>query len=671
MNKAGDSREIAELSVNTIRMLSVDAIQKANSGHPGMPMGMADCAFVLWTKFLNYNPDKPLWKNRDRFILSAGHGSMLLYSLLYLSGYDFSLEDIKSFRQWGSKTPGHPEYGFPGIETTTGPLGQGFATGVGMAIAEKIMAQKFNTKNFSPVNHKIFGIVSDGDLMEGVASEAASVAGHLGLGNIIYIYDHNKITIEGSTDFAFTEDVKKRFDAYGWHTILIDGHDHQQIETAIEESLNETSKPSLIIAKTHIGFGSPEKQDTASVHGSPLGAEEVKRTKKNLKWPEDKDFYIPEQVTEFFNSVKEIKIKEYNSWVEKFTKWRMDHPELARDWDVMYKQEIPENLEEELLNSVPEEPCATRVASGKIINKAAEIMPWLYGGSADLAPSTKTYLINFKSISKDDFSGRNIHFGIREHAMTAIMNGMSLYGSFVPFGSTFLVFSDYMKPAIRMSALMKLQNIYVFTHDSIFVGEDGPTHQPVEHIAALRGIPGLTVFRPADSVETALCWTYALTNKRCPAALCLTRQKIQTLKRDKSVSVEDIKKGGYIIRHEKNKPDVVLVATGSEVELSLNSAEDLNLKGIDARVVSMVSLDLFYNQDIVFQENIIPKGVPVVVVEAASSQGWYRITRNPILCLTMDRFGESAPYQVLADKFGFTRENITKAVEFWLVNLKV
>ncbi|MCD6116100.1 transketolase [bacterium] len=660
------SRDIADLSVNTIRMLSIDAIQKAKSGHPGLPMGMADCAFVLWTKFLSHNPLDPLWKNRDRFILSAGHGSMLLYSLLYLSGYDISIDDIKNFRQWGSKTPGHPEYGIPGVETTTGPLGQGFATGVGMAIAEKILADKFNTEDFSPVNNRIYGIVSDGDLMEGISSEAASIAGYLGLGNIIYIYDNNKITIEGSTDIAFKEDIAKRFEAYGWHTIKIDGHNHKEIERALNSSIMETSRPSLIIAKTHIGYGSPSKQDTASVHGAPLGKDEVTATKKNLDWPLSPEFYVPDDVKHYFEK-RIIYLKTvYDEWSDSFKSWQEKHPDLARLWDSIHEQEIPENIEAELKKAVPEEPLATRSSSGKILNKAAELMPWIYGGSADLSPSTKTIINGSGFISKDSFDGRNIHFGIREHAMGAILNGMSLYGGFVPFGSTFLVFSDYMKPAIRLSALMKRQVIYIFTHDSIFLGEDGPTHQPVEQIAGLRSIPGLTVFRPADSEETALCWVNALNNKKGPSAMCLTRQKVPVLKRIKTLTASDISRGAYVLAMENGNPDVILVATGSEVSVAVESKDNLKKSGIDARVVSMVSLDLFLMNDMSVQSMIITENIPVVVIEAASSQGWHAITRSPILCLTVDTFGASAPYETLSEEFGFTPDRISERVNTWL-----
>ena len=665
MSKRKVSDDLANLCVNTIRMLSVDAIEKAKSGHPGLPMGMADCAFVLWTKFLSHNPADPQWQNRDRFILSAGHGSMLLYSLLYLSGYDLTLDDLKAFRQWGSRTPGHPEYGLPGIETTTGPLGQGFATGVGMALAQRIMADQYNKGGFAPVNHRIFSIVSDGDLMEGISSEAASFAGCMGLGNIIYIYDNNSITIEGGTSLTFTEDVPRRFEAYGWHTISIDGHNHEEIENAIEQALMETDRPSLICARTHIGYGSPKKQDTASAHGAPLGPEECEATKKHMEWPLEPAFIVPDEVKQFFEARQKKLTDSYNRWQKEFSQWRKEHPDMAAEWDRRLSGSVPENLEQELLSAVSRQAAATRAASGKVLNRAVTVMPWVYGGSADLGPSNKTFIDNASSVSKDNFCGRNIHFGIREHAMGAICTGMSLYGGFIPYASTFLVFSDYMKPSIRLAALMKQQVVYVFTHDSIFVGEDGPTHQPIEHVAALRGIPGLTVFRPADDVETALCWTRALTHKDGPTALCLTRQKVPSLKRVSPVCSDDIAKGAYTL-YTDGPEDVVIVATGSEVWVAYEAARILKDQGISCRVVSMVSQDLFVQQDETFRRRVIPAGLPVAVIEAGSSQGWHAITQNPLLCLCIDRFGASAPFSVLAEKFGFTPESAAERIGTWL-----
>ena len=669
--KIGDPK-LSQLAVNTIRFLAVDGVQKANSGHPGMPMGMADCAFILWTRYLKFNPKDPEWSNRDRFVLSAGHGSMLLYGLLYLSGYDVSLDDLQQFRQWGSRTPGHPEKGcLPGVETTTGPLGQGFANGVGMALAAKIMAKRFNRDDFSPVDHRVFGIVSDGDLMEGVASEASSLAGHLRLGNLVYLYDDNRITIEGETRLTFSEDVERRFQAYGWHTVRIDGHNHEEIAQAIEEGLVEKKRPTLILARTHIAYGSPNKQDKASSHGAPLGEEEVRKTKEKLGWPLEPAFFVPEEVKELFkNRVEELN-EEYDHWQAGFRAWQKRHPDLADLWNKILQKEIPENLEKTLVGHLPEEPAATRSTSGKIMQKVAEMIPSLYGGSADLAPSTKTLIDGADSIGPGCFAGRNIHFGIREHGMGGILNGLALYGGFLPYGSTFLVFSDYMRPSIRLAALMRLQVVYVFTHDSIFVGEDGPTHQPVEQLAALRAIPGLTVIRPADSLETAMAWAYALRKQDGPTALCLTRQKVPNLKRPGDFDIGDVLRGGYVISREKGrKPDVVLVASGSEVAVALESKELLEREGRDVRVVSMPSFDIFKAQREEYQESVVPRrGVPLVVVEAGVTQGWYEMTRSPVLVLGINEFGASAPHEVLAEKFGFTGKGVTEKIRCWLNEL--
>ncbi len=660
--------KLDQLSVNTIRMLAVDAIQKANSGHPGMPMGMADCAFILWSRYLKFNPDDPQWSNRDRFVLSAGHGSMLLYSLLYLAGFDVTLDDLKQFRQWGSRTPGHPEKGcLPGVEMTTGPLGQGFASGVGMALASKILAERFNRNDFSPIDHNVYGIVSDGDLMEGISSEAASLAGYFRLGNLIYLYDNNHITIEGETKLAFTEDVEKRFSAYGWHTVQIDGHNHNEIAAAIEEGIEEKNRPTLILARTHIGYGSPNKQDTASSHGSPLGEEEVIKTKKKLGWPLEPAFFVPDEVRELFSRrVKSLK-KDYEKWQRGFKTWQKNYPDLANLWEKLQRKEMPADLEENLIRTLTEEFAATRVISGKLIQKIAELIPGFLGGSADLAPSTKTFITNSASIGPGSFEGRNIHFGIREHGMGGILNGMALYGGFIPYGSTFLVFSDYMRPSIRLAALMEIQVIYIFTHDSIFVGEDGPTHQPVEHIAALRAIPNLTVIRPADGLETAMAWAYALRRKDGPTALCLTRQKVPFLSRANGFDPAVIKKGGYIISKEKSaKPDLIIIASGSEVAPALEGKMLLEKNGENVRVVSMPSLDLFKEQSKSYRNDVIPGNTPVVVVEAGVSQGWYEITRAPILVIGMNRFGASAPYKILAENFGFTGKGIADVILPWL-----
>ena len=669
MDTDGVRTDLYKLAANTIRMLAIDGVQKANSGHPGMPMGMADCALVLWARYMKFNPEDPAWMNRDRFILSAGHGSMLLYSLLHLSGFDVSLDDLKQFRQWGSRTPGHPEKGcLPGVETTTGPLGQGFANGVGIALAVKIFAEKFLCEDFNPVDHRIYGIVSDGDLMEGIASEAASLAGHFGLGNIIYIYDDNRITIEGSTGLTFSEDVKKRFEAYGWHTLRIDGHNHFEIATAIEKGLEENHCPTLILARTHIAFGSPNMQDKASAHGAPLGEEEVENTKKNLDWPLEPSFFIPEEVRELFRRRVEELQKDYYKWRKRFTIWGKNHPDLASLWHKIYTKEIPDNLEEQLISSLPEKSAATRVIGGQLLQKASEIMPGIYGGSADLAPSTKTFIEGASSIASGDFKGRNIHFGIREHGMAGILNGMALYGGIIPYGSTFLVFSDYMRPSIRLAALMGSQVIYIFTHDSIFVGEDGPTHQPVEQIAALRSIPGLTVIRPADGLETAMAWAYALRAKDRPTALCLTRQNVENYQRSDDFHSEDIKKGGYILSKEDGSfLDVILVASGSEVAAAMESKQFMEKDDKNVRVVSMPSPDIFKEQSKEYQESVLTdQEIPVVIVEAGVSQGWYELTRAPVLFIGMNRFGASAPYKVLEEKFGFTGHGIAEMVMGWL-----
>ncbi len=670
MSKLKYTPELRKLAADTIRFLSADGVQKANSGHPGMPMGMADVAFLLWTHYLKFNPKDPRWPNRDRFVLSAGHGSMLLYSLLYLSGYDVTMEDLRSFRQWDSRTPGHPEYWcLPGVETTTGPLGQGFANGVGMAIAAKMTAERFNTADFNLFgNHYIYAIVSDGDLMEGVASEAASIAGHLKLGNLIYIYDDNQITIEGNTDLTFSEDVAKRFEAYHWHTITVDAYDHQAVVDAIEEGRRETEKPTLIIAKSHIGYGSPNKQDTAGVHGAPLGEDELKATKRNLGWPEDAEFFVPEEVSKIFSErVEELK-QEYESWQKAFSGWKEKNPDLASQWENFQNKTVPEDIEKELLSVLPQEPDATRKLSGKVIQKIADLVPSFVGGSADLAPSTNTLMKAYESIAPEKFSGRNFHFGIREHGMGAILNGIALYGGFIPFGATFLVFSDYMRPPIRLAALMEQQVIYVFTHDSIFIGEDGPTHQPVEHFAALRAIPNLTVLRPADGTEVAMSWAYALKNRKGPTALLLTRQKVPVIERGGDFDPSLVLKGGYIVSNcQKDTPDVVLIGTGSELAVAIEAQKILKEHNIDARVVSMPSVELFKHQDKRYRDSVIPpQGSRVVVIEAGVGFGWKDITGLPVLMIGLDRFGASAPYKVLAEKFGFTGEQVATKVIEWL-----
>jgi len=649
-----------DLTVNTLKMLSADAVEKAQSGHPGLPMGFADVAFVLWMQFLRFNPQNPQWQNRDRFILSAGHGSMLLYSLLNLFGYDLSLDDIKQFRQFGSKTPGHPEYGHtPGVEATTGPLGQGFANGVGMALAGRLMAERFNTGDAKIIDHYIYGVVSDGDLMEGITSEAASFAGHLGLANIIYIYDCNQITIEGSTSLTFTEDVAKRFEAYNWRVFKIDGHNHSEIAKAIEAARGEKERPSLIIARTHIGKGSPNKQDTASIHGEPLGAKELELTKESLGWPKDKTFYIPEEVKHLCQGrVTELR-EEYENWQTQFKKYIRDDPKMSQLWDSYYKKEFLGNLETELLKTIKKDSIATRTASGEMMLVIAQQIPGFIGGSADLCPSTKTYIKSSSSIDRNKFEGRNIHFGVREHAMGGILNGMALYGGITPFGSTFLTFSDYMRPSIRLAAMMKIQVIYVFTHDSILLGEDGPTHQPVEHLPSLRLIPDLLVIRPSDATETAAAWVAALNHKVGPTALILSRQDIPVINRSVYPSQNYLKYGAYILKDSQGNADIILLASGSEVAIALEVTLLLQGKGIKVRLVSMPSFELFRSNSDEYRKNILP---PVckkrVAIEAAAKNDWYEFVGLDGLIIGVDRYGASAPSKTIAERYGLTTNNI-------------
>lgn len=652
-------------AVNTIRMLSADAVEKAQSGHPGLPMGFADMAFILWMQFLRFNPEDPRWPNRDRFILSAGHGSMLLYSLLHLFGYNLSLDEIKQFRQLGSRTPGHPEYGHtPGVEATTGPLGQGFANGVGMALAEKILAERFNKDGSVVIDHTIYAVVSDGDLMEGITSEASSLAGHLGLSNIIYIYDCNQISIEGRTSITFTEDVAKRFEAYHWRVFTIDGYNHDEIVKALDDARNEKERPSLIIAKTHIGKGSPNKQDSASAHGEPLGARELELTKEALGWPESPAFYIPDEVKQLCQSrVTELK-EEYKSWQDLFRKHIKDDANLSCLWNIYFKKEIPKDLEPELLNTIQKDSLATRSASGDMIQVIAEQIPSFMSGSADLTPSTKTNIKSSPSIDKNTFAGRNIHFGVREHAMGGILNGLALYGGIIPCGSTFLMFSDYLRPTIRLAAMSKLQVIYVFTHDSIFLGEDGPTHQPIEHLPSLRSIPNLLVIRPSDATETAYAWIAALNHKDGPTALILTRQNIPVISRSVYPSQNQLKQGAYILKDsEGGAPDIILLATGSEVHIALETALHLEEKGIKVRLISMPSFELFRQNSDEYKNSVIPPTCKKrVAIEAAAKSDWYEFVGLDGIIIGLDRYGASAPAKVLAEHYGFTAKNILQEI---------
>ena len=652
-----------QLCVDTIRTLSIDGVQAANSGHPGMPMGMADVAYVLWTQFLRHNPSNPDWPDRDRFVLSAGHGSMLLYSLLHLTGYDLPLNELKQFRQWGSLTPGHPEYGLtPGVETTTGPLGQGFANGVGMAIAEAFLAETFNRPDHTIVDHYTYAIVSDGDLMEGVSHEAAGLAGHLKLGKLIYLYDDNHISIDGDTSLAYTENRIQRFDAYGWHTQQIDGHDRAAIAEAIKNAQAVTDKPSIIACRTKIGYGSPKVEDTADAHGKPLGADEQRATKVNLGWEKpDETFYIPEDaLSEFRKAVDKGEALQV-TWKSNLDAYAAAFPTEAGQFHQALSGELPDGWEEALpVFPADGKVMATRSASGDTLNAVAPVIPTLIGGSADLAPSNNTFLKGLPVFGNESNAGRNFHFGVREHGMVGTLNGMALHGGVIPYGGTFLVFSDYCRPSIRLAALSHIPMITVFTHDSIGLGEDGPTHQPVEHLAALRAIPNLTVIRPADANETAQAWKVALEKSDGPVALVLTRQKLPVYDRNVMGDAEDLAKGAYVlVDTDRIYPDVILMASGSEVELAVEAHNKLSAQGIGARVVSMPSWELFAQQSEEYQNSVLPPTVKArVAIEAAVSMGWERWVGSQGSIIALDRFGASAPYKVLYEQFGFTADRI-------------
>jgi transketolase len=655
----------ARRCADAIRFLSVDAVEKANSGHPGLPMGAADCAFGLWGNFLSFNPADPSWPNRDRFVLSAGHGSMLLYSLLHLFGFDLPLDELKHFRQWGSKTPGHPEFGHTvGVEVTTGPLGQGFANGVGMAIAANMAAERFNTPDFSPINHTVYALVGDGDLQEGISYEAAALAGHLKLGNLVYIYDSNSITIEGKTDLAWSENVVGRFEACGWQVQKIDGHDYEQIVAAIIAAKADKEHPSIIIAKTHIAFGSPKCQDSSGAHGSPLGNEEIAATRTNMGWQHG-PFEIPDEVRDICQlRVDDLK-QNYSAWQRGFKEWHSINPEKSKLWDEMWNKQLPADLSDELLAVVFGKDGATRALSGSVLQRAAALIPSLAGGSADLSPSNNSDIKGSASIQAGAFGGRNLHFGIREHAMGAVVNGMALYGCFIPYGATFLVFSDYCRPSVRLSALMKLQSIYIFTHDSFFVGEDGPTHQPIEHVASLRLIPGLQVIRPADGGETAMAWVAALRYSG-PTALILTRQKLPVIARSSSFTPADALKGGYIVASPDGTPDVVIMASGSELHVAVEAVEIMSASGIKSRIVSIPCLETFLSQPTKYLSEILPAGVPRVAVEAGRSGSWGRLVGCDGLFIGIDHFGASAPDKVLAVQFGFTAPQVAEKIQLFL-----
>ncbi len=659
------NNSLDQLCANTIRTLAMDGVQKANSGHPGMPMGMADVAYVLWTKYLKHNPKNPNWADRDRFILSAGHGSMLIYSLLHLTGYEVSMDDLKNFRQMGSITPGHPEFGMtPGVETTTGPLGQGFATGVGFAMAENHLAAEFNSEDQKIVDHYTYAIVSDGDLMEGVSHEAASMAGHLGLGKMIYLYDSNQISIEGDTDIAFTEDVKKRFDGYNWHVTEIDGHDHAQIAKAIEEAQSVTDKPSLVVCKTKIGFGSPNKEGKEESHGAPLGVDEIRLTKEAYGMDPEKSFFVADEVSEVFKASIAKGAEAEASWKKKFEEYAAQNSEKATEFTSRMNRVIPEAMDDALpVFPADEKGLATRASSGKVIAALKDAVPALFGGSADLAPSTKTDLTGGGDYSKENPAGRIIHYGVREFGMSAAVNGMALHGGVIPFGATFFVFTDYMRPALRLAALMKAPSIFVMTHDSIGLGEDGPTHQPIEHLASIRAMPNVLVLRPGDANEVSQAWKAAIENANGPTVLVLTRQNIPTYERTEANAASLLAKGAYVFADsEKDTPDAILIGTGSELSLVVEAKAELKAKGVDARVVSMPSWELFEKQSAEYKESVLPKSVTNrVSVEAGSTFGWGKYVGSEGTSIGVDTFGESAPIEELYEHFGITTAKVVEA----------
>jgi transketolase len=653
--------DIDQLSIDTIRTLSMDAVQQADSGHPGTAMALAPLAYVLWMRHLKYNPANPEWRDRDRFVLSAGHACMLLYSVLYLTGYEVTLDDIKNFRQWASKTPGHPERGMtPGVEATTGPLGQGTGNAVGMAIAEAQLAALYNRPGHEIFNHYTYFIASDGDLMEGISHEACSLAGHLKLGKLIGFYDDNRITIDGSTDLAFSDDTAKRFEAYGWHVQRVeDGNDLEALDRAIGAAQRERARPSMIIVRTHIGWGSPHKQDTADAHGAPLGVEEIKLTKQNLGWPSLEPFYVPEEALEHWRTAKARGARLEAEWRKRWDAYRAAEPDLAAELDRRFTGRLPEGWDSALPSFGPKDAQATRAASGKVLNAIAPKIPELIGGSADLTGSNNTEIKGAGVFSATNHAGRNFHFGIREHGMGAAMNGLALHGGFIPFGGTFLIFSDYMRPSIRLAALTHLRTIYVFTHDSIGLGEDGPTHQPIEQLTALRAIPNLTVIRPSDPTEVVEAWRAAVTHRIGPVALVLTRQKVAVIDRTKYAAAAGLHQGGYVLADAKD-PEVVLVSSGSEVELILGAYEKLTAEGKRPRAVSMPCLEFFAKQPERYRHAVLPVGVPVVAVEAGSPQSWDGLVGKDGAIIGIERFGASAPYQRIYKEFGLTVENVVE-----------
>jgi len=672
------SDELDQLCINTVRFLSLDAVQQANSGHPGMPLGAAAMAYVLWARLLKHHPHNPHWFDRDRFVLSAGHGSMLLYSLLHLSGYDLSLDDLKQFRQWGSKAPGHPERGHtPGVETTTGPLGQGLANAVGMAIAEAQLAARYNRPGFEVIDHATYVIVGDGDLMEGVAAEAASLAGHLKLGKLTCLYDDNRVTLAAGTDISFSEDRARRFEAYGWHTVSVaDGNDLAAIDAALLAARTETERPSLILVRTHIGYGSPNKHDSFEAHGSPLGADEVRLTKQSLGWPTEPPFLIPDPALAHFREALARGERDEAAWNERMAAYTQAFPELAEELRRNLRGELPPDWDADIpVFPIDAKGIATRIASGQVMNAIAPRLPTLTGGSADLDPSTHTALEGFGDFhppaGRDDdtqgadrggwsYAGRNLHFGVREHAMGAIVNGLAAHGGTLPYGSTFLIFSDYMRPPIRLAALMGLHVVHVFTHDSIALGEDGPTHQPVEQLATLRAIPNLTVIRPGDANETAVAWRVAIETRDGPVVLVLSRQNLPTLDRDRYASADGLRRGAYVLSDASDgKPELILIASGSEVGLIVAAAQRLQGEGLAVRLVSMPSWELFEAQSQTYRDSVLPSSIPArLVVEAGVSQGWHRYVGDHGDLLCVDRFGASAPTSDMLREYGFSVENV-------------
>jgi len=656
------------LAANTIRCLAADAVQKANSGHPGMPMGMADVAAVLYLKHLNHCPSRPDWINRDRVVLSGGHGSLLLYSLLHLSGYGLPMEELKAFRQWNSKTPGHPEVGHtPGVETTTGPLGQGCGNAVGMALSERMLATRLNIGSHAPIDHTTYVFCGDGDMMEGISHETLALAGHLKLNRLIVFYDYNKITIEGSTDLAYSDDVRKRFQGYHWNVLEIDGHNLDEIEKAIVAAKGEKERPTLVLTHTHIAQGAPNLHDSHKAHGEPLGVEEVKATKRNLGFPEDQDFYVPDAVRELFAArTRELEAK-VAAWDADLQKYRAGHPDRAAQWDIFFNHELPADLLAQLPTFEVDKPIATRVASGKVMQKLAQLLPYLVGGAADLAPSTRTFLEGYASIKPGQYEGRNLHFGVRELGMASILNGMALHGGFRVFGATFFVFTDYCRSAIRLSAIMKVPVIYVFTHDSFYVGEDGPTHEPIEHLMSLRMMPGLTIIRPADPTETTAAWIAALKNTGGPTLLLLTRHNLPVLDRAVYPPANLLEKGAYVLwQSAPGTPEMLLIATGSEVCLALAAARELAKEGI-VRVVSMPCWEFFDRQPAAYRDEVLPPACTLrLSIEAGTTLGWQKYVGDRGQTLGIDHYGASAPFKVLAEKFGFVPAHAVEMVKSML-----